>query len=49
VCFGCFTLIREINSAIYTNYDKKFTAGVLIASCITYMASAILASLFYWK
>jgi hypothetical protein len=49
MCFGCFTLIREINNAIYTNYDKKFTAGILIASCLTYMVSAIVAGLFYWK
>jgi Zn-dependent membrane protease YugP len=39
----------EISNAIYINYDKKFVAGKLIASAITYVAAAVIASFFYWR
>ena len=47
MCFGCFSFILEMGNAIYINYDKKFVAGKLIASCLTYVAAAIMAGLFY--
>jgi len=47
ICFACFAFILEIGNAIYINYDRKFTVGKLIASCLTYMSAAIIASLFY--
>jgi hypothetical protein len=49
ICFACFSFVSQINSAIYVNYDKKFVAGTLIASCLTMVAAAIIASLFYFK
>jgi hypothetical protein len=49
ICFACFAFILEIGNAIYINYDKKFVAGKLIASCLTYIAAAIIASLFCWR
>jgi hypothetical protein len=49
ICFACFSLILEIGNAIYINYDSKFVAGKLIASCLSYVAAAIIAGLFYWR
>jgi hypothetical protein len=49
ICFACFSLVSGINSAIYVNYDKKFVAGTLIASCLSYMAAAVIASFFFWR
>lgn len=47
LCFGCFVLIREINSAIYINLDRRFTIGSLLASLFTFLVAAIIACLFY--
>lgn len=49
ICFGAFSLVSVINSAIYVNYARKFTLGVLLASCFSYMTAAIIASLFCWR
>ena len=49
ICFACFSLISGINSAIYVNFDKKFVAGTLIASCLSIVAAAIIAGFFCWK
>ena len=49
LCFACFGFILEISNAIYINYDRKFVAGKLIASCLTYISAAIIASFFYWR
>ena len=49
ICFACFSFILEISNAIYINYDKKFVAGKLIASCLTYTTAAVIAGLFCWK
>jgi hypothetical protein len=37
----------ETANAIYINYDKKFVAGKLMASLLSYLAAAIIAGLFY--
>jgi len=47
LCFGCFVLIREINSAIYVNFDRRFSVGSLLASLFTFLAAATIACLFY--
>jgi hypothetical protein len=47
ICFAGFTFISELGNAIYTNYDKKFLAGKLIATCLSYMSAAIIAGFFY--
>ncbi len=49
ICFACFSLVSGINNAVYVNYDKKFVAGLLTASCLNYIAAAIIASFFYWR
>jgi hypothetical protein len=49
ICFACFSFISGINSSIYVNYDRKFVAGLLIASCLSYVAAAIIASFFCYK
>ena len=49
ICFACFGFIFEISNAIYINYDKKFVAAKLIASCLTMVSAAIIAGLFCWK
>ena len=49
ICFACFSFVLEISNAIYINYDRKFVVGKLIASCLTFVAAAIIASLFYWR
>jgi hypothetical protein len=49
ICFACFGFIFEISNAIYINYDKKFVAGKLIASCLSFVAAAIIAGMFSWK
>ena len=49
ICFACFSFILEISNAIYINYDKKFVAGKLFASALTYVAAAVIASFFYWR
>jgi hypothetical protein len=46
ICFACFSFVSGINSSIYVNYDKKFTAGLLIASCLSYIAASIIGGLF---
>lgn len=46
-CFACFSFIMETANAIYINYDKKFVAGKLMASLLSYLAAAIIAGLFY--
>lgn len=48
VCFAWFSLIAEIGGSIYVNFDKKFVAGKLLASCLSYIAAAIIAGLFFW-
>jgi len=48
ICFACFSLIAEANNAIYINYDKMFMVGKLVASCLSFMLAAVIASLFYW-
>ena len=47
ICFACFSFTLEVTNAIYINYDRKFMIGKLLASCLSYMAAAIIASLFY--
>jgi hypothetical protein len=47
ICFACFSFISGINSAIYVNYDRKFVAGLLMASCLSYVAAALIANVFY--
>jgi len=47
ICFACFSLVAGINNAIYVNYHKNFVAGTLIASCINYMAAAVIAGMFF--
>ncbi len=47
LCFACFSFISIVNNSIYINYDKRFVAGTLIASCLNYISAAIIASLFY--
>ena len=47
LCFGCFVVIREINSAIYINLDRRFTVGSLLASLFTFLAAAVIACLFW--
>jgi hypothetical protein len=47
ICFACFSFILEMSNAIYINYDKKFAAGKLIASCLNYIAATLIAVLFY--
>jgi hypothetical protein len=49
ICFACFSFILETGNAIYINYDRKFVAGKLIASCLSYAAAAVIAGLFYWR
>jgi len=49
ICFACFSFVSGINGSIYINYDKRFVAGLLIASCLTYVSAALIVSLFYWK
>jgi len=49
ICFACFSFILEIGNAIYINYDNKFVAGKLTASCLSYIAAAIIVGLFYWR
>jgi hypothetical protein len=49
ICFACFSFVSGINSSIYVNYDKKFVAGLLIASCLSYLAAAIIAGMIYVK
>ena len=49
ICFAGFSFVSGINNALYVNYDKKFVAGLLIASCLNYIAAAIIASFFYWR
>jgi len=49
ICFACFSFILEVSNSIYINYDKKFVAGKLVASCLTMVAAAIIASLFCWR
>jgi hypothetical protein len=47
ICFGAFSLVSAINSAIYVNYARKFTIGILLSSAVSYVAAAIIAGLFY--
>ncbi|HTB23720.1 MAG TPA: hypothetical protein VK711_00050 [Puia sp.] len=47
ICFACFTFISELGNAIYINYDKKFLAGKLIATCLSYVVEAVIAEHFY--
>jgi hypothetical protein len=49
ICFACFNFILEVGNAIYINYANKFVAGKLIASCLSYIAAAIIAGLIYWR
>ncbi len=49
ICFACFSFILEAGNAVYINYDKKFMLGKMIASCLSYVAAAVIASLFYWR
>jgi hypothetical protein len=49
ICFASFNLISELGNSIFINYAKKFLAGKLIASCLSYMLAAVIASFFYWK
>jgi len=48
ICFACFSLIIELGTAIYVNYNKMFVVGKLLASCLNFIAAAIIAGLFYW-
>ncbi len=47
ICFACFSFILEVSNAIYINYSRNFVAGKLVASCLSYIAAAIIAGLFY--
>ncbi len=47
ICFAGFTFISELGNAIYINYDKKFLAGKMIATCLSYVVAAIIADHFY--
>jgi hypothetical protein len=47
ICFAGFTFISELGNSIYINYDRKFLAGKLIATCLSYMVAAIIAGYFY--
>jgi len=49
ICFAAFSFVAEINNAIYINYHWKFAIGKLIASCLSIVAAAIIASHFYWR
>jgi len=49
ICFACFSFVLEAGNAIYINYDKKFMVGKMIASCLSYVAAAVIASFFYWR
>jgi len=49
ICFACFSFIPEVGNAIYINYNNKFSIGKLIASCLSYIAAAIITGLFYWR
>lgn len=49
ICFGAFSLVQVLNGAIYVNYARKFTLGVLLASAFSFVAAAIIASLFCWR
>jgi hypothetical protein len=49
ICFAAFSFVMEINNAIYINYHRKFAIGKLIASCLSIVAAAIIASHFYWR
>jgi hypothetical protein len=46
ICFACFSFVAGINNAVYINYNKSFVIGTLIASCINYMAAAVIAGMF---
>lgn len=49
ICFAAFSFVSGINSSIYINYDKRFVAGLLIASCLSYMLAPIIAGYFCFK
>ncbi|HTD97883.1 MAG TPA: hypothetical protein VK668_01285 [Mucilaginibacter sp.] len=49
ICFACFSLVSNINSSVYVNYDKKFVFGLLTSSGVNFVVAAIIASHFYWK
>lgn len=49
ICFACFSFVSGINNSIYVNYDRKFVAGLLITSCLSYVAAAIIAGFFCYK
>ena len=49
ICFACFSFVSGINSSVYINYDKKFTVGLLISSCLCYSTAAVISSFFYYK
>ncbi len=49
ICFACFSFILEIGNSIYINYDRKFVAGKLIASCLSYVTASIIAGMFFGK
>ncbi len=48
ICFACFSVITELNNAIYINYNRMFVVGKLISSSLCFIAAAIIAGLFYW-
>ncbi|WP_295668781.1 hypothetical protein [uncultured Mucilaginibacter sp.] len=49
ICFAAFSFVTEINNFIYINYKSKFAIGKMIASCLSIVAAAIIASHFYWR
>ena len=49
ICFACFSFVSGINNAVYVNYDRRFVAGLLTASCLSYVAAAIIAGFFCYK
>ena len=49
ICFACFNFVSGLNSSIYVNYHRKFVVGLLVASCLSYVAAAIIAGFFCYK
>jgi hypothetical protein len=49
LCFAGFSFTQVVNGSVYVNYDRKFVAGLLLASCLSYISAAIIVSFFYWR
>jgi len=49
ICFAAFSFAAEINNFIYINYHRKFAIGKMVASCLSIVAAALIASHYYWR